>query len=84
MRHAVADDLRRRGGRVHDVGPQPEVGEQLERFGPPGEHGLGAEVDLDLPHRPDEELPAHPRRLLEHHDARRVGAPGQPPGRGQP
>ena len=57
MRHAVADDLRRRCGRMHHVGPQPEVGEQLERFGPPGEHGFGAEVDLDVPHRPDEELP---------------------------
>src|SRR5262249_53780350 len=52
--------------RVHDV--QPELGEQADRFRPPGQHRLCADIDHRPADGPEAELPAHVRRALEQQD----------------
>ena len=60
----------------------PELAGEVDALGPAGEHRLRAEVDLDAPDRPGQQLAAGAGRALEHQDlaARR----GQVAGGGQP
>ena len=77
---AVGPD-RGRGGRGVDH-RHPELAGEVDALGPAGEHRLRAEVDLDAPDRPGQQLAAGAGRALEHQDlaarCSQVAGGGQP------
>ena len=49
------------GGRVHQVVAEPDLAGQADRFGPPVEHRLGADVDHDAADLRGAQAAADPR-----------------------
>jgi hypothetical protein len=63
---AAGPDPGRGGARLAQLAGQAQLGDQPDALGPAGQQGLGAGVHLDAADLGDGQLPAQPRRALQH------------------